>query len=329
MIEIIGNIRDDLRPLSCRLARVRGLPKCIDRASFEAAQTLATATVMDIPDKGPWDALSIPFDIQIDAFVLKFPEQNTLKSLATNEKLARLSNLLKNPEYALHVARFFSPLLVDLCARWLDDDEQDESKFAVFGLLLPAHEQLYPYASFYPHNTLLADPSFSVLSQFLRRPSLANGPLGFVNRENVARIPLKTLQVLLLAYLRLIEACCHLHEEFHWPSSHLQCLFEPPHPDAGIRLLAIRCYAFHVGMNEPARVELEEQLVGSPKNVDPFVDTGFGETVDVWVLPILDSQRVLEEKQLLSETFKYCYGSLKLDMSLLGYVSFASFLVNF
>lgn len=101
---------------------------------------------MNVPDDVPCDALAIPFEDQIDAFVNRFPEHlAALKELATDgEKLEKLSILLKNPQYALHVARLFSPLLVDLCARWLDDDEQDESKFAVFGLLLPAHEQLYP-----------------------------------------------------------------------------------------------------------------------------------------------------------------------------------------
>lgn len=138
-----------------------------------------------------------------------------------------------------------------------------------------------------------------------------------MTKENVAQIPSKTLHVLLLAYHRLMEACCHLHEEFQWPSSHLQHLIDPPHADVGVRLLAIRCFAFHVGMNEPARVEWEQKLVGSPENADPFIDTGFGDTVDVWVLPILDPSRVEEEKMLLKETFELCHGAHELDPSVL------------
>jgi midasin len=142
-----------------------------------------------------------------------------------------------------------------------------------------------------------------------------------VTKENLAQIPLKTLQTLLLAYYRLIEACSHLHEEFNWPSGPLQCLFDPPHPDVGVRLLAIRCFAFHVGMNEPARVEMEEKLVGSPENADPFIDTGFGDTLDVWVLPILDPSRVADERTLLKETFRLCRGAPQLDASVLRYVT--------
>jgi midasin len=272
---------------------------------------------MDNPNN--WDALSIPFQAQIDQLLIIFPDQLAIKTLPTQEKLIRLSNLLKNPIYAIHVARLFSPLLVDLCARWLDDEEQDEAKFAVFSLLVPAHEELYPYDPFSALIFNFIDRVFSVLSQFLCRPSLANGPLGFITKENVAQIPLKTLHVLLLAYHRLVEACCYIHEEFHWPSSHLQCLFEPPHPDVGVRLLAIRCFAFHVGMNEPARVEMEETLVGSSESANPFVDTGFGDTLDVWVLPILDSNRIADERMLLKETFQLCRGSALLESSVLRY----------
>jgi midasin len=95
-------------------------------------------------DQEYWDALSIPFSTQIDAFLLSCPEQSQLKSFPLHQQLHSLSTLLKETRYALAIARLFSPLLVDLCARWLDDEAQDESKFIIFGLLLPAHEELYP-----------------------------------------------------------------------------------------------------------------------------------------------------------------------------------------
>jgi midasin len=101
---------------------------------------------MDIPNN--WDALSIPFQAQIDQLLIDFPDLLAINALPTQEKLVRLSNLLKNTIYAIRVARLFSPLLVDLCARWLDDEEQDEAKFAVFALLVPAYEELYPYGPF-------------------------------------------------------------------------------------------------------------------------------------------------------------------------------------
>lgn len=92
-----------------------------------------------------WDALSIPFTLQIDRFLSLYPAQASLQAAPIETQLTVLSNLLKTPEYTLDIAKLFSPLLVDLCARWLDDEEQDELKFVAFGLLVPAYEELYPY----------------------------------------------------------------------------------------------------------------------------------------------------------------------------------------
>jgi midasin len=93
-----------------------------------------------------WHALSFPLSSKIHIFVQQFPEQAQLRDASIDEQLATLSILLKNQKYTIPISRLFSPVLVDLCARWLDDQEQDEAKFAVFGLLLPIHEDLYRYA---------------------------------------------------------------------------------------------------------------------------------------------------------------------------------------
>lgn len=160
-----------------------------------------------------------------------------------------------------------------------------------------------------------------MLSQFLSRPSLSKGPLAFVTRENASQIPLKTLHILLLAYHRLLEACPHLHEEFGWRIIHLQSLCEPPHPDPGVRLLAIRCFARHVGMNEPARVEWEKKLVGTAEDVDPIIDSGFGENLDVWVLPVIDHKRFINQRNDFWKTFELCQGPPVLDPGVLRLVT--------
>lgn len=92
----------------------------------------------------PWKALAIPFADQIEVFLSEFPEQISLRDAPVAHQLDALSRLLKTSQYTLRVAILFSPLLVDLCARWLDDEEQDELKFTAFALLVPAHEELYP-----------------------------------------------------------------------------------------------------------------------------------------------------------------------------------------
>lgn len=73
-------------------------------------------------------------------------------------------------------------------------------------------------------------------------------------------------------------------------------------------------------MNEPARIEWEEKLVGTADDVDPIVDTGFGDTVDVWVLPILDHKRFIDERMTLYKTYALCKGPQVLDPGLLWYV---------
>ncbi|KAG8823439.1 hypothetical protein FRC19_003943 [Serendipita sp. 401] len=243
-----------------------------------------------------WNALSLPFSTQIDTLVVDCPELAWLRSLQLSEQLPALSKLLKKSEYTLKVARLFSPLLLDLTARWLEEQEEDEAKFIVFGLLVPAHEELYP-----------------VFARFLTRPSLKDGPLAFITGENVHTIPLRTLHVLLLAYNRLISAIPHIYKEFGWSIVHLQRLLKPPHPDPGVRLLAIRCAAYHVGMNEAARIQWEQKHVGLPADVDALIETESGEALSVWVLPLLEHKRVIDERHRLKEAFKLCRGDAVID----------------
>ena len=45
----------------------------------------------------------------------------------------------------LHVVEAFRPLLVDLCARWIDDETLDEvSRLEALALILEIHEEIYP-----------------------------------------------------------------------------------------------------------------------------------------------------------------------------------------
>jgi len=129
---------------------------------------------MSTDDPAHSDAFSLPFQAHFRRFLAAFPDQSSIDALPTHEKLVRLSILLKNPLYTAQIARLFSPLLVDLCARWLDDEEQDEAKFAVFGLLVPAHEELYPYAPSFLF-TSLSFISLTLISE--SSPSFCAGPL--------------------------------------------------------------------------------------------------------------------------------------------------------
>lgn len=61
-----------------------------------------------------------------------------------SELLATLSQLLAIPGITLIVADTFRPILFDLCARWLLDDQNTDKKFMALCLLLEPHEELFP-----------------------------------------------------------------------------------------------------------------------------------------------------------------------------------------
>lgn len=58
--------------------------------------------------------------------------------------LNTLSTLLANPAYTQIVATLFRPILMDLCARWLEDDKNAERNLCALAFLLEVHEELYP-----------------------------------------------------------------------------------------------------------------------------------------------------------------------------------------
>jgi hypothetical protein len=60
------------------------------------------------------------------------------------EVLSVLSQLLRFPPLTTLVARLFRPLIVDLCARWLDLYEDEVSAFIALAFLLGWHPEIYP-----------------------------------------------------------------------------------------------------------------------------------------------------------------------------------------
>jgi midasin len=153
-----------------------------------------------------------------------------------------------------------------------------------------------------PETILLAHGLyFSVLSAFLRRPSLSNGPLAFINRENATSLPVQHLHVILLAYWRLINVSPHLPLEFCWPIEPLAALCAAPHPNPGVLWLALNCYAIHMGLNEPGRVQLEEKLLG--KDVITSIYSPFDETLEGRVLPYIEMRRANNYLMVIPENY--------------------------
>jgi hypothetical protein len=70
-------------------------------------------------------------------------------------------------------------------------------------------------------------------------------------------------------------------------------------------------------MNEAARVQLEDKLVGKAEKVDALIHTGFGGQVDVWILPLLDHKMFIDERENLRVVFKLCRGPQQIEPSAL------------
>ncbi|KAG1796060.1 uncharacterized protein HD556DRAFT_1471547 [Suillus plorans] len=136
-------------------------------------------------------------------------------------------------------ARLSTPLSIDLCARWLHDDDDIEDRFIAFRLLIELHEELYP-----------------CLYAFLQKPCLSKGPFAFIAAApSVAEIETIRLHRMLLAYYRqVLRANRLLPKHLLWDGSLLSKLLFPPHPDTDVRLLAARCYASYVSMAKIERV---------------------------------------------------------------------------
>ena len=58
--------------------------------------------------------------------------------------LAILPRLLAESPLTMLVEMHFRPILMDLCAKWLDYPEDKYKKLAAFGVLIELHEELYP-----------------------------------------------------------------------------------------------------------------------------------------------------------------------------------------
>lgn len=99
-----------------------------------------------------WDfpsPLSINVRLQIFRLLQVVPVNSSLAVLQQAQNgsmlLSQLSRFMVKPAYTLPITQAFRPLLVDLCVRWLDDDENLYEKFEALALLVEVHEEIYPY----------------------------------------------------------------------------------------------------------------------------------------------------------------------------------------
>ena len=98
----------------------------------------------DIPDP-----LTLDITTQLRLLHEQVPAQSpfyltTEQLLHGNNVLSTLSQLILRPSLTLTIERLFRPLLMDLCARWLDGTGDVLEKLEALALLIEVHEELYP-----------------------------------------------------------------------------------------------------------------------------------------------------------------------------------------
>lgn len=150
--------------------------------------------------------------------------------------------------------------------------------------------------------------TYRILHEFLIK-FYPRGPLDFVaTSSSLPSTEVERLHRLLLTYFRIQQANRELPSQLFWSSLPLGKLISSPEHnqnDNGIKLLAIRCYAYQTGMGEAERERMERKVLGMKDDemcsVDCWVSAGgYGKRdeegreklLDGWVLPMLEMQRV-------------------------------------
>ncbi len=169
---------------------------------------------------------------------------------------------------------------------------------------------------------------------FLKEYIQNTGPLStaFGSAPLEAVSPFRLHRVL-LAYYRILVANPELPSWLDWPLEPLSRLFWTPYPDAGVRYLAIRCYALQSGMSELEREKLENTLVGSIATAECPLEFGVDVcgrvvTVDGWLLPVIEMQRIYDARSAIAaETRDFSMGQSDkfIQPSVLRCVLFAHF----
>lgn len=101
----------------------------------------------------PRHPLSLNPKSQWLALTSNFPElsshfQANLVDASPGELLSLASKSLLLPSCTTVIANTFRPLLLDLCARWLESSEALEDKLSALCFLLHPHTEIFPFVSF-------------------------------------------------------------------------------------------------------------------------------------------------------------------------------------
>ncbi|KAF9533063.1 hypothetical protein CPB83DRAFT_903057 [Crepidotus variabilis] len=236
------------------------------------------------------DPLSINLRRQTELLLSHIPTTSTHYATITGasnagELLSALSSALATPAFTKIVALLFRPLLVDLCARWIQQNPENvEQHLVALCCLVEVHEEIFPIL----YHVLLHQ--------------YEEGPLAFLaDVDSVTSIDAIRLQRLVLAYYRILQANRELPYHSNWPLVPLSKLMWTPDLHNGVRLLAIRCYSLQSQMGEAERLKIEKEILGEPCGVDCPLNygqdlNGADIEVDGWIMPVTEVNRIRQER---------------------------------
>lgn len=177
-----------------------------------------------------------------------------------------------------------------------------------------------------------------VLSTFLRESVPKSGPLSAIFMSVPPETaPLSRLHRVLLAYYRILMANPELPNWLDWPLDPLSRLIWTPHPDPGVRYLAIRCYAMQSGMSEAEREKLENTLIGSKAHIECPLEFGLDlhghvNVIDGWLLPVIETQRIHDSRNAIATDTRHFFmgqGDISIKPFDLRYVLFSGDIETF
>lgn len=124
--------------------------------------------------------------------------------------------------------------------------------------------------------SLACNLRYSTIHIFLAHsPFLLGTPLHFLPLDTILQASALRLQVLLLAYYRLLASDPHFSDRHNWSAIPLIRLYTS-HPDISVRYMALQTFVRYKGIQEQVRLEMEKSIVGDMKDVDVPIVWGWG-----------------------------------------------------
>lgn len=151
---IINSVDERLRIFTARGRSLQDLGTCAClRCKYCSLRDRRPHGMEELANLG--DPLAINLREQTAVLLAQLPERSPYAHSLQNasnsiEILNILSYLLSLPAYTTAVATAFRPILLDLCARWLHDEENELERFEALCLMLEIHLEVYPYVCFLP-----------------------------------------------------------------------------------------------------------------------------------------------------------------------------------